>query len=719
MHTFKRSVFRLAALASLGVYTSCGHAVDGANSDSAELALLYGGEENISIATGSAQPLRLAPAVATVITAQDIETVGATTLDEALALVPGLYVGVSPFNRLNPNWSIRGIATDQTPQTLLLRNNVPITHFFHGARPNLFRLPVADIERIEVIRGPGSAIYGADAFAGVINIITKAAAGDSGLQVGGRLGSFEQRDAWLQHTGSWAGWDTRLNLEFTHTEGDPSRVVSSDLQTVFDSLFLTNASLAPGSLATGYEVLNASLRLEQGPWDISLWHWRSMDAGLGAGGAQTLDSVGNQDIDLTQLDVNYQLNKGIWNSQLRFSYRELNDYPTFVLFPPGTVLPVGTDGNIGTTPFGGIVSFPEGVIGLPNVHDHFSELEWVSHYTGWIDHHLRFGVGIKHEHEEIEERKNFGSGVIDGTEGIVDGTLTDVTGTAFVAQPNQQRTVRYLSAQDTWHFAPDWELTAGLRYDSYSDFGDTLNPRLALVWSTRHDLVSKFLYGRAFRAPSFGEQYARNNPIVLGNPNLEPERIESYEIAFDYRPNPDLTTRLNFFHYQIEDLIYYVPDAQGQTSTAQNAQNRNGHGLELEVEWQALADFRLDASYAWQHSEDSDTGQEVPNTPGQMATLRATWRLAPDWSLASQSYWVADFVREQGDPRPPLADYTLTNLTLRHKFDGLELSASIRNLFDEDAKAPTLFNPGLGNAAIPDDYPLPERSFWVELRYGY
>ncbi len=719
MSRFTQTIGWLAALASLGGQVTIGHAADVANSDSADLALLYGSEENISIATGTAQPLRLAPAVATVITAQDIDTAGATTLDEALALVPGLYTGISPFNRLNPNWSIRGITSDQTPQVLLLRNNVPITNFFNGARPNGFHLPVADIERIEIIRGPGSAIYGADAFAGVINIITKAAGADSGLQAGARLGSFERRDAWLQHSGALAGWNTRLNLEWSRTEGDSSRVVSSDLQTVFDSLFLTNASLAPGSLATGYETLNASLRLAQGPWDISLWHWRLMDAGLGAGGAQALDASGRQETDLTQLDVTYQLNNGIWDSDLRFSYRELNDQVNFVLFPPGTVLPIGTDGNIGTFPLGGIVSFPEGVIGAPGGRDRYNELEWVSHYTGWTDHRLRFGVGIKHEREESEEQKNFGPGVINGTEGVVDGTLTDVTGTDFIFLPDKQRTVRYLSAQDTWNFAPDWELTAGVRYDSYSDFGDTLNPRLALVWSARHDLVTKFLFGRAFRAPSFGEQAVRNNPIVLGNPNLKPEQIESYEIAFDYRPDPALTARLNFFHYQIEDLIDYVPDAQGQTSTAQNAQNRQGHGLELEVGWQALANLRLDASYAWQHSEDSDTGLEVANTPGQMASVRATWRLAPDWTLAGQSYWVADFVREQADPRPPVSDYTLTNLTLRHKLNGLELSAAIRNLFDEDARAPSLFNPGLGNAAIPDDYPLPERSLWLELRYGY
>jgi outer membrane receptor for ferrienterochelin and colicins len=687
-----------------------------------DLAVFYGGEENVSIATGTSKPLRLAPAVASVITAKDIKEIGATTLDEALALVPGLYDGISAFNRLNPNWSIRGISTDQTPQVLLLRDGVPITHFYNGARPNLFYLPVEGIERIEVIRGPGSAIYGADAFAGVINVITKKPAEMTGASAGIRAGSFKRRDAWGQYGGNLGQWGVGLDVEYAHTDGDTSRVVGSDLQSVFDGVFGTHASRAPGPLSTGYNVLNATLRLNNGPWDISLWRWQLMDAGVGAGAAQALDPTGRQDTDLSQIDVHYRYGNdaGTWSSNVAFSYRALNDYPQFVLFPAGTTLPVGTDGNIATSPTAGLVTFPEGVFGQPAVLDRFTNLEWTSVYTGWSDHQVRVGMGIKQEQERGEELKNFGPGVINGTEGTVSGTLTDVSGTPYVFLPNMKRTVKYLSLQDEWGFAPDWALTTGLRYDDYSDFGGTLNPRLALVWSTRYDLTSKFLYGRAFRAPSFGELHAQNNPVVLGNPTLQPETIDSYEMAFDYRPTAALTTRLNLYRYVIANLIDYVPDAGGQTSTAQNAEDRNGHGLELEAEWQASHAVNLAASYSWQHSEDALTGQAVPNTPGQMASVRATWQVARLWSVAMQNYWVADMKRAAGDPRAPIKDYLLSNLTLRHRFDDkhYEIAATVYNLFNRDARAPTLYNPSLGNAAIPDDYPLPGRSLWLEMRYS-
>lgn len=693
-------------------------AISGSGADQAmaqageDLSLLYGDEESVSIATGAIKPIRLAPSVASVLTADEINNSGATTLDEILTQVPGLYVGISPFNRLNPNWSIRGISTDQTPQVLLLRDGVPISHFYNGARPNLFHLPLAGVERIEVIRGPGSAIYGADAYAGVINVITRTATALAGSQAGGRVGSFDRRDAWLQHGNRLGDWNLGLNFEFAHADGDKNRRIDSDLQKILDPIFGTNASQAPGALSTGYDVLNATLRLDHGPWDISLWHWRLMAAGVGAGAAQALDPGGRQDTDLSQIDVHYRTRHDeTWNSDVRFNYRALNDRPKFVLFPAGAILPIGSDGNIDMTS-SNLVTFTDGVLGQPAVFDRFAELAWTTLFGGWTDHQWRIGVGVKLEDERAEEKKNFGPGVIDGSISPVDGSLTDVTGTANIFLPDNQRTVKYLSLQDEWQFAPDWQLTAGLRYDHYSDFGATLNPRLALVWSTRHDLTSKFMYGRAFRAPSFGEMHARNNPVVLGNANLKPETIDSWELAFDHRPRPGLTNRINLFRYQVKDLIDYV--AAGGVSTAQNVQDRDGHGLELETEWKVLPMLRVEASYAWQHSQDAHTGQAVANTPGQMAALRATWQASPHWTLALQSQWLADFKRAAGDGRAPLDDYALTQLTLRHPLADkrFELAASVSNLFDQDARAPSLANSG-----ITQDYPLPGRAMWLELRY--
>ena len=165
------------------------------NSD-VDFAGFYGDEDFVSIATGSVQPIAKAPAVASVITAQQIQAMGTRDIDHILETVPGLHVSQSSI--YNPLYIFRGINTDFNPQVLMLINGIPITNLFQGDRNLVWGgMPVEAIARIEVIRGPGSALYGADAFAGVVNIVTKGPEDIESNSVGAAIGSFGTRDAWF------------------------------------------------------------------------------------------------------------------------------------------------------------------------------------------------------------------------------------------------------------------------------------------------------------------------------------------------------------------------------------------------------------------------------------------------------------------------------------------------------------------------------------------
>ncbi|HOY24799.1 MAG TPA: Plug domain-containing protein, partial [Cellvibrio sp.] len=129
------------------------------------LSLAELGQVQISIATGNSTSLDKAPATASVIYASQIEAMGARNLDEILASVPGLHVSLSSLSRLDSVYSIRGVHTGFNAQVLLLLNGVPVQSTLQGGHPTMFRLPSASIARVEVMRGPGSAVYGADAFA--------------------------------------------------------------------------------------------------------------------------------------------------------------------------------------------------------------------------------------------------------------------------------------------------------------------------------------------------------------------------------------------------------------------------------------------------------------------------------------------------------------------------------------------------------------------------
>jgi len=264
----------------------------------------------------------------------------------------------------------------------------------------------------------------------------------------------------------------------------------------------------------------------------------------------------------------------------------------------------------------------------------------------------------------------------------------------------------------------DWELTAGIRYDNYSDFGSTTNPRIALVWSTSYKLTTKFLYSEAFRAPSFAQTRAINNPLILGNIDLKPEEIESYEIAFDYRPNYQLTLNTNFFYYDWTDIIQFIGDMNDSTRTAQNAGEQTGYGMEFEVNWAATENLAISSNLSIQKSTDETLDVAASKSPEKQFYLRGDWKLPSDWRVNMQANWVMDRNRMIGDLRPQIDDYLIVDVSVRKVLTkSFEVGLTINNAFDEDAREPS------PNSApmpfIPNDLPLAGRTILGEIRYNF
>ncbi len=298
-------------------------------------------------------------------------------------------------------------------------------------------------------------------------------------------------------------------------------------------------------------------------------------------------------------------------------------------------------------------------------------------------------------------------------------SLVDVSGTSqnFIRPADRKNFFAFL--QDEWKFAKDWAFTIGARYDNYSDFGNTINPRTALVWETRYDLTTKLMYGSAFRAPSFSEMYGINNPVSLGNPSLKPETMDTIELAFDYRPQDKLRLGLNVFNYWWKDIIRFVPDIGAPSATARNTGLQTGYGTEVEAEWQAADTLKLLGNYAFQKPRDTTLNHDAGNSPHHMVYLRATWEFVPHWQLTPQAKWVIDRSRIAGDSRPAVDDYAWVDLTLRRKqlAKHWEAAFSVRNLLDAGARDPSLF--GRTSASIPNDLPLAGRSFFGEVRFNF
>ncbi len=684
MQTFNRqTICAFLALAWIGAATA-------QTTEEEDLALAYGDKSMISIATGSPQPITRAPAVATVITARDIAVMGATDLDQVLESVPGLHVSMSSV-ALRPIYEFRGIATKYNPQVLMLVNGNPITNVLWGDRGEVWGgMPLENVARIEVIRGPGSALYGADAFSGVINVITKTAADIKGTEYGLRAGSFNSRDVWTQYGGKLGVLDAAFYLGVGKTDGQKG-IIQQDAQSAWDGIFATNASRAPGPINAERKAIDARADLSHEAWRLRA-AYQKREVGTGAGVAGSLDPNGRGHASKLYLNMSYEKTNWAPNWDVSgvagyYNIKEKGD-PAYTLFPAGS--------------FGG--AFPNGMIGNPGHSERHSNASVSAFYTGFEQHRIRLGTGYRVENlYEAQETKNF-----DAAFSPLSGGLTDVTGNpALVYMLPHKRNVSYAFAQDEWSFAKDWALTAGVRHDRYSDFGGTTNPRLALVWDAAYNIVVKAMHGTAFRAPSFAELYAINNPVATGNANLKPETITTDELAFSWQPLAKLQNNLNFFRYRMRNII--LP-----ATPYQNTGDQVGRGLELESTLDATSDLRLTGNYSLQHSIDQASGQDAGMAPHRRLFVRADWRFAPLWQVSAKANYVADRMREPGDTRAKIPDYTLVDLTLRREsFAGnWDMRAMVTNLFDRDAKEPSFKSVGMLS-----DLPLPGRAYYIQFQH--
>lgn len=697
----KKRILTSCVLFALSCYanTALSYGEDGNEEDdefSDEFGDFYGGEEFVSIATGTRKTLSKAPAIASVITAEDILRTGAKNLVEALSLVPGLNISRSS-QIMGPKFNFRGITSTFSPQTLMMVNGTPTTSVVRGDNHIVWgEHPVHSISRIEIIRGPGSALYGADAFAGVINIITKSHDELQKSEIGASYGSFESRGAWISTSADFNDVRFGLSLEYLTSNGH-DETIEQDAQFGLDFLAeqlfsLPPVSVAPGKVNVGFDALDIMLDINFLKLNAKLLYQERGDVGTGQGVAEALDPAGKLGGNKILFDLTHTTEPLMENWLIRThltyfqSSQEIEE--DLNLFPPGTF-------------FG---TFPNGLIGNPGWDEYTLGFNLKTEYTGIDNHHLSFGTGfLKQDLYKVEESKNFFSDLTPRPNGV-----EAVSDTAEVFIPEANRTNRFVFVQDIWQLAPDWELTAGIRYDHYSDFGNTLNPRLALVWSSSHDSTTKFLYGRAFRAPAFAELLTVNNPVSLGNPNLSPETIDSFEVAYIKKHDNRHSTSINLFYYEIDEFITFVPDSRAPTATAQNVGERSGYGLEIETSINLSENVIMKANYSYAKSNDDLIDEDVGDYPNHQVKSEIDWNISDNWELNLNLNYVGKRQRTPFDTRTDLDSFSDVRLNVIYTNSnlGLRTNLTFKNLLNDD-----IFEPSLGPSSeggtvnIPFDLP--------------
>lgn len=662
-------------------------------------------EVNVYIATQSKQTQAQAPAVTSVINSDEILAIGAQTLEDVLDTVPGIYVSRNGYN-YSPRYFFRGVVSQFNPQALFLINGVPMTSVVSGDRgqklPRQYSMSIKAIERIEIIRGPGSALYGADAFAGVINVITKGVKDLNGSELSIASGSFDTQRAALNVPFQLQGLSGVALLSYQNTDGDKNSIIQADVQSGIDELGLgPPASLAPGPSSDQLELFESRFELN---WKNFTLHAAILDVseqGRGPGAADSIDPG-----YYARRDANFDLS---WHKQQILPDLDMNARIAYFkrfgssedtatsLFPAGAF-------------FG---AFPQGVLNYQTQREQAALLDLQTFFHGFKDHEFLFGAGF-HWKDLYKVTSEINFELVDGS--FIPTPLRDVSDTDEVFIPEKQRSSYYFMLQDEWRFAEDWTLTSGLRFDDFDDFGNATTPRVALVWRTASTFTSKLMYGEAFRAPSLTELYVTSNPNATGNPDLKPEKLRNIELAFMWNPTPKLNAAFNLYQYRIRDEIRYTP-APGGITLAENVGRVDGNGFEFELRHKYSSTLQFIGNYSYQETKDKVNGGTSGWAPKESGYARMGWDVGAI-KFSPQIRYVGTRHREIFDPRENLSGYTAFDLIARFEPTGTCSVAFIgRNVMNEDtrdaSRGPN--DSGSGRPRIYDDDPQPGRSLTIEF----
>ena len=627
-------------------------------------------ETSVTTATKTQEDINKSGSAVTVITDQDLDYMGARNLMDALKRVPGLGISVSNIGA--PIIEVRGVKTDFSEKVLLLKNGHAINNNIvnGGATTSYNNFLIDDIKQIEIVRGPGSALYGANAFVAVINIITKDAADVDGTQVSLSLGDNETRKIHIQTGQHLKSLNYLFNATLLDTDGHRDFVASD---------FLGNS----GELDDDNKQIELGLKLDYSNFSFQ-GQYLKRDSGAYLGIGNALNDETEQNYLEYFLELAYKntltedltLTQTFYNNNLKLD----NNWEIF----PEEFSP----------------AFPNGLLAISFISMETYGAEFQLEYTL---HRHKFILGFMAEHQSIFD-VGFEANYDPTTNNPLPGGIQDI----YDVWPwigNERRDIQALYVQDIWDINKSVRLITGARYDRYSDVGGSFNPRASLSWGFLSDSDITLSYGTAFRAPNFGELHNMNNPIFVGNPDLNPEEIETYELSVSSQIFKRNDLRATVFRNNISELI------ELKSGTVNNEGNLEVNGLELESNLRLYDGSTVGFNYTYQYAEDKSNKIRSSDIPMHLANASYTYRYSQFLRAYFGLNYRGELKRDASDSRSDIGDNTTVDFAVNVKSvdKNTHLKLSIYNLF----------NDGYVDAAragtINSDFPAPGRNFMLEV----
>lgn len=608
-------------------------------------------------ASGFEQDIKKAAASISVLTQEEINKKAYRDVTDALKDVPGVVV---TGGGSSSDISIRGMGSAYTVimvdgkkvNTRSVRPNSDNSGIEQGWLPN-----IGAIERIEVIRGPMSGLYGSDAMGGVINIITK------------------------KNTTEWTG---SIKLDTTLQENSDS-----------GNLYQTNAYIAGPLIANLLSFKANGLYSQRDEDDIYGGYSKQK---IRAGGA-AFSLTPNDD---HTIDLEYQRSIQARNATVGKS-----------------ISPVQTGRN---PPVNSLVDYyrteysltHRGQLGAVETHSYIQReenenpsrnMEAINTTFNTINkinfdqHSLSFGgMYLK---EELDDQ----------------GNQLSVGGAKPVSHLDRYSWA--LFAENAWNIVDDFTLTSSLRLDKDEKFGDHWSPKVYGVWGVNDNWVIKGGVSTGYKTPALRATVAewgqatggsQSSGVIVGNPNLKPEKSVNYEVSFNWDNLDDLTAGLTLFNSEFKDKITEIRTCQSDSGTRgcdwlgekfdfvslrENVDKANMRGAEATFGWKVLTNVNLSANYTFTDTEQKsgiNKGKPLNEMPKHMFNTTADWEINDQfssWGRVNYRSKTSDYLSRTAMAKGKPA-YTMVDVGLNYKpTQNIAVAAGIYNLLDKEIDTAT------------------------------
>jgi len=635
--------------------------------DLADASLEQLGAIKVYSASRHLQSMEDAPSSVSVITADEIEQHGYRTLADILRTVRGFFV---TDDRNYSSVGVRGFARpgDFNTKLLLLVDGHRINDNVYDEAMIGTEFPVSLdlIQRIEIVRGPVSSLYGSNALFAVINIITKRGQDLNGLELSADAGSFNTYTGRISYGRNLRQLEFLISGTFYGSRGH-NQLFYPEFNTPE-----TNNGIA--SHADDDQASSAIATLSFRQFTLQGVQG-SREKGVPTAPYQTLfNNSGTRTTDSHHyVDLRYEnVFHRSWNVVARAFYDRYLYRGTYMYESPDDLSQISPNQDSADGEWWGTeLQLTKTVLGRNRI-------------TGGGEYRDNI-------------RQNQSSYLLNPYALYLDDKRTSFVGAAYL--------------QDELTLTKRLSVNAGFRYDYYSTTAASTDPRVAVIYRPWNKTALKFIYGEAFRAPNVYESYY-SAPPSLANPSLYPEKIHSTEFVWEQGIARHWWLSTSAFHDHIDDLITQESLDDGSL-IFRNLQEVNSSGLELEAKGQLSSGLEGTASYSFQETKDGDTRRFLSNSPRNLAKLKLGQPLFHGKLIFSLDAHYRSRVQTLNGSS--ISPFSVVNLSLLGRKLGkhLDVSVSSYNLLDKK-----YFDPASGDT-LQDAIEQDGRAFRVKMTWHF